>query len=310
MRIVYMGTPDFAVPVLEALHEAGHDIVFVVTRPDSMRDRGKKVKFSPVKEKALELGLEILQPEKIKQNEEFLNAVKNVQPDAVVVAAYGNILPKALLEVPGYGCLNVHGSLLPRFRGAAPIQRAIMEGDDETGITIMCMDEGLDTGDMLARVSTPIGGKTAAQLHDELAMMGAGLMVETLKKVEAGDICPEEQDDSLATYAPMISKSEGHIDFTQEPDRIERTIRAFDPWPGTYAYIGGKPFKIWKAEAIPNFVSGSEPGTIVAVDKCHIDIAAGSGILRVLEVQAPGRKRVAAGEFLKGNYIEIGTVLI
>ncbi len=309
MRIVYMGTPDFAVPALEAIHEAGHEIAFVVTQPDTVRDRGKKVKFPPVKEKALELGLKVLQPKKLKRNEKFLQIMKDAQPDAVVVAAYGKILPGDLLEVPGYGCLNIHGSLLPRFRGAAPIQRAIMEGDRETGITIMCMDEGLDTGDMLARVSTPIEDKTAAQLHDELAAMGAGLMVETLQKIRTGEVHPEKQDDSLATYAPMISKGDGHIDFTQEPERIERTIRAFDPWPGTYAYLDEKLFKLWKAEAISPGAAGAEPGTVTAVGKEYFDIAAGSGILRVLEVQAPGRKRVAAEEYLKGNNIEIGTVL-
>lgn len=309
MRIVYMGTPDFAVPTLEALHKAGHEIVFVVTRPDTIRDRGKKVKFPPVKKKAMELGLEVLQPEKLKRNEEFIYAVKATEPDAVVVAAYGKILPKELLELPKHGCLNVHGSLLPRFRGAAPIQRAIIEGDEETGITIMHMDEGLDTGSMLAKDFTSTGGKTGQQLHDELAVMGAGLMVETLKKIEKRDIIPEKQDDSLATYAPMISKADGHIDFTWEPDRIERTIRAFDPWPGTYAYINERLFKLWKAEAIPECAVDAEPGTVVNVGKGHIDIAAGSGILKVLEVQIPGKKRVAVGEFLKGNYIEIGTVL-
>lgn len=306
MRIVYMGTPDFAVPALEKLYREGYEIPFVVTQPDAVRDRGKKVKFSPVKEKALELGLRVEQPQKLRKDQEFLRLLKDTAPDLIAVAAYGQILPKEVLEIPVMGCVNIHGSLLPRFRGAAPVQRAIMEGDRETGITIMYMAEGIDTGDMLAKRSTPVDHKTGQQLHDELAVMGAELLAETIPQL--GQIKAEKQDEARATYAPMISKKEGHIDFSQSPDRIERSVRAFDPWPGTYAYLGEKMMKIWQTEDRED-PTNAAPGTILAVGGDGIDVAAGGGVLRVTQIQMPGKKRVAVKEYLKGNSIEIGTVL-
>lgn len=306
MKIVYMGTPDFAVPALEALCEAGHDIAYVVTQPDSVRDRGKKVKFSPVKEKAMELGIEVLQPEKVKTDAGFIQKLREVAPDVIAVAAYGQILPVEVLEIPRLGCINIHGSLLPRFRGAAPIQRAIIEGDEYTGVTIMYMEKGLDTGDMLAKASTTTAGKTGQQLHDELAVMGAKLLVETLPKL--GSIVPEKQNDAESTYAHMISKQEGHVDFSGTPEEIERLIRAFDPWPGAYAYDGDRLIKFWKA--VPSDeTTGKENGTVTGVSSDSIDIAAAGRILRVTEIQVPGKKRVSVREFLKGNSIEIGTVL-
>lgn len=306
MKIVYMGTPDFAVPALEALHRAGHDIVYVVTQPDSVSGRGKKVRFSPVKEKALEFDLEVLQPEKVRGDKEFEEKLKDAAPDVIAVAAYGQILPVEILEIPPLGCINIHGSLLPRFRGAAPIQRAIIEGDEYTGITIMYMEKGLDTGDMLAKASTSTAGKTGQQLHDELAVMGAELLVEILPKL--GKIEGEKQNDAESTYAHMITKQEGHIDFSQSPERIERLIRAFDPWPGAYAYDGDRMIKFWKA--VPSDEStGKEDGTVTAVSSESICIAAGGKTLEVTEIQMPGKKRVAVKEFLKGNSIEIGTVL-
>ncbi|MDO4869396.1 MAG: methionyl-tRNA formyltransferase [Bacillota bacterium] len=308
MKVIYMGTPDFAVPALQALYDAGHEIQYVVTQPDAVRGRGKKIQYSPVKAKALELGIPVLQPEKIKRNEEFIDQIRDAAPEVIIVAAYGQILPKALLDIPAMGCINIHGSLLPRFRGAAPIQAAIIEGDQQTGITIMKMEEGLDTGDMIAKASTPVDGKTGQQLHDELSVMGAELLIDTLPKL--GSIRPEKQDDSLSTYAPMISKQDGHIDFNSSADRIERTIRAFDPWPGTYAFMDDKMLKFWKAE------TGSctqcchqKPGTVLRAENGYIDIACADGILRVTEIQAPGKKRTAVKEYLKGNSIEIGTVL-
>ncbi|MBQ6496871.1 MAG: methionyl-tRNA formyltransferase [Firmicutes bacterium] len=306
MRVIYMGTPDFAVPALQALHEAGHEVACVVTQPDAVRDRGKKIRFSPIKEKAQELGIPILQPEKIKKNESFLEEIRGMAPDVIVVAAYGKILPKQLLDIPPLGCINIHGSLLPRFRGAAPIQAAIIEGDRETGVTIMRMSEGLDTGDMLAKASTVIDGKTGQDLHDELSVTGADLLIETLPKLATLE--GEKQDDRLATYAPMISKQDGHVDFTGSAARIERTIRAFDPWPGTFAFAGEKMLKLWKAEALPASANAA-PGTVIEAQDGHIDIACGEGILRVTELQAPGKRRTAVREYLKGNSIEIGTVL-
>ena len=302
-----MGTPDFAVPALQALHDAGHEVTHVVTQPDAVRDRGKKVRFTPVKEKALELGIPVLQPEKIKKNTEFHQQLADDRPDVIVVAAYGKILPKVILDTPRLGCINIHGSLLPRHRGAAPIQAAIMAGDEETGITIMYMAEGLDTGDMLAKASTPVDSKTCEQLHDELSLMGAQLLVDTLPKLEG--IQGEKQDDSLSTYAPMISKKDGHIDFTMSPTEVERRIRAFDSWPGSYAYMGDDMLKLWRAVPIEDKATGAEPGTVLEALDDHVDIACGQGILRVTELQAPGRKRVSAEQYLRGNSIESGTVL-
>lgn len=313
MRVVYMGTPDFAVPSLEAIHEAGHEIIYVVTQPDAVRDRGKKVKFSPVKEKAVELGIPVLQPERVKGNDEFIKTLKDAAPDVIAVAAYGQILPKDVLDIPPLGCINVHGSLLPRFRGAAPIQRSIIAGDEETGITIMYMAEGLDTGDMLAKVSTPIDNKTGQELHDELAVLGAELLVKTLPML--GEIEGEKQNDALSNYAPMITKKEGHVDFSKSPEEIVRIVRAFTPWPGTYFYYGDKMVKLHEAEAIKaenysgKLPEDAVPGTVIAASAEGLDIAAGDGVLRVTQIQMPGKKRVEFKEYLKGNSIEISTVL-
>ena len=308
MRLVYMGTPDFAVPPMEMLAQAGHEIIYAVTQPDAVRDRGKKVKFSPVKEKAIELGIPVLQPSKIRKDEECAQLLRDAAPDAAIVAAYGKILPADILNIPKYGCLNIHGSLLPRFRGAAPIQAAIIAGDEETGVTIMRMNEGLDTGDMVAKAATPIGSKTCEDLHDELAMMGAKLITETLEDIEGAFKGAEKQDDALSTYAPMISKADGHIDFSRNPEEIERRIRAFDPWPGSYAEMNGKTFKLWKAVALDRETDAAA-GTVVAAGKEGLDISAGGRVLRVTQIQAPGKKRMETGDYLRGNVIEIGTVL-
>lgn len=235
-----MGTPEFAVTVLEGLLNTKHEVGLVATQPDKAKNRGKKIQYTPVKEKALEHNIKVLQPEKVRGNEEFLEELKDYRPDIIVVAAYGQILPKEVLELPKYGCVNVHASLLPRLRGAAPIQRAIIEGDEETGVTIMQMSEGLDTGDMLAKESIKIGTMNYSMLHDALAEIGARLMVHTLDLIEEGKISPEPQDDSKSSYAKMVFKQEGKIDFTRQPEAVERLIRGFDPWPGAFANM-----KIW-----------------------------------------------------------------
>ena len=289
MKIVYMGTPDFAVPALEALHKEGYEIPFVVTQPDALRDRGKKVKFPPVKEKALELGLQVMQPEKMRKDEGFIKTLRDAAPDLIVVAAYGQLLPKEVLDIPAKGCVNIHGSLLPRFRGAAPVQRAIIAGDEETGITLMYMEEGLDTGDMITKRSTSTAGKTGQQLHDELSQMGAELLVETIPHLDA--ITAEKQNDEESTYAPMISKSEGHIDFSRTPDEIERIIRAFDPWPGSYAYCGDKMMKLWQAE-VPGIKTGAANGTVIGTGENGIDVAAAGEVLRITQIQVPGKKEL------------------
>ncbi|MEA4923389.1 MAG: methionyl-tRNA formyltransferase [Eubacteriaceae bacterium] len=308
MKIVFMGTPDFAVPTLEKLCEAGHEVGFAVTQPDTARDRGKKIKYTPVKEKALQLGIEVLQPEKIKNNAGFMDKIKEYSPDVTVVVAYGKLLPKELLDIPAKGCINVHASLLPRHRGAAPIQRAIIDGDEKTGVTIMYMAEGLDTGDMLAAAETPVDRKNAGQLHDELSVMGAELLTKTLEKVEAGTVHAEKQDDSRHTYAPMIFKKDGLIDFGRNAVDIERQIRGLDPWPGAYTFYKGGMFKIWKADTASEN-SGTPAGTITDVSDEGISISCGEGTLIAKTIQLPGKKRVPTGEFLKGNNIDKSEVL-
>lgn len=308
MKIGFMGTPDFAVPVLEALISAGHQICCVITQPDRARNRGKKVIFSPVKTAAVEHGIDVLQPEKIKGDETVFRFLQEQNPDIIVVAAYGQIIPKSILDLPKYGCVNVHASLLPKLRGASPIQHAILQGERETGVTIMQMAEGLDTGDMIAKVRTEVGRKNGQELHDELAHLGAELLTETLPLIEAGKIAPEKQDDSMATYAGLITKGDGKIDFSRTPQEIERQIRAFDPWPGAYCGYGDGQMKIWKAECLDGEGKGV-PGEICGVSDEGIDILCGGGILRVEEIQLPGKKRIEVKAFLRGNFIEKGRIL-
>ena len=303
-----MGTPEFAVTVLEGLLNTKHEVGLVATQPDKAKNRGKKIQYTPVKEKALEHNIKVLQPEKVRGNEEFLEELKDYRPDIIVVAAYGQILPKEVLELPKYGCVNVHASLLPRLRGAAPIQRAIIEGDEETGVTIMQMSEGLDTGDMLAKESIKIGTMNYSMLHDALAEIGARLMVHTLDLIEEGKISPEPQDDSKSSYAKMVFKQEGKIDFTRQPEAVERLIRGFDPWPGAFCEYEDMVMKIWKAQPLCEN-TGKEPGTIIEVSARGIKIACGDGALLVSEIQIPGKKRVAVSEYLKGNQIKEGIIL-
>lgn len=308
MKIAFMGTPEFAVTVLEGLLNTKHEVGLVATQPDKAKNRGKKIQYTPVKEKALEHNIKVLQPEKVRGNEEFLEELKDYRPDIIVVAAYGQILPKEVLELPKYGCVNVHASLLPRLRGAAPIQRAIIEGDEETGVTIMQMSEGLDTGDMLAKESIKIGTMNYSMLHDALAEIGARLMVHTLDLIEEGKISPEPQDDSKSSYAKMVFKQEGKIDFTRQPEAVERLIRGFDPWPGAFCEYEDMVMKLWKAQPLCEN-TGKEPGTIIEVSARGIKIACGDGTLLVSEIQIPGKKRVAVSEYLKGNQIKEGIIL-
>ncbi|MFQ9892409.1 MAG: methionyl-tRNA formyltransferase [Emergencia sp.] len=303
MRIVFMGTPDFAVPVLEEIIKAGHQVGYVITQPDKARNRGKKVQFTPVKEAALRHDIPVLQPEKIKNSPQTMDVLREYEPDIIVVVAYGQIIQKELLSLPRFGCVNVHASLLPRLRGASPIQHAILCGEEETGVTIMQMAEGLDTGDMLSRIKTPVGSKNGEQLHDELSVLGAKLLAETLPKIEAGKIQPEKQDDSLSTYAGLITKQDGKVDFTQSPEVIERKIRAFDPWPGAFCTFREDSMKIWKA-VVQEMATEKESGTIIAVSDDGLDVACGGGVLRITEIQMPGKKRVSINAFLRGNQIE------
>ncbi len=308
MKIVFMGTPDFAVPVLRGILNAGHEVGCVITQPDKAKNRGKKVQFTPVKELAAANGIEVLQPVKIKNSPETVAFLKNYEPDLIVVAAYGQIIQREVLELPKFGCINVHASLLPKLRGASPIQHAILQGEEKTGVTIMQMGEGLDTGDMLSKAELTIGRKNCEQLHDELAQLGADLLIETLPQIEAGAITPEKQDDALSTYAGMIAKQDGKINFSKTPVEIERQIRAFDPWPGAYCRYGDGQMKIWQAQCLDQH-SDAENGTIVGVSDEGIDICCGGSILRATEIQLPGKKRIDVKSYLRGNKIEKNTLL-
>lgn len=308
MKIVYMGTPDFAVPALEEIVKAGHEVGYVVSQPDTARDRGKKLKPTAVKAKAMEYDIPVLQPEKIKGNEEFYNTLKAYEPDLMVVAAYGRILPKEILDMPKYGCVNIHGSILPRWRGAAPIQWSVISGDEETGVTLMYMAEGLDTGDMIAKAYTTTAGKTSGDLHDELSKLGAELLVSKLKDFEEGTIEAEPQNDEESCYAPMLSKKDGVIDFTKSAKEIECAIRGLSPWPGAFTSYNGDTLKIWEAEAIEGG-EGKTPGTIVDVDKNGIKIATGAGILLAKVIQVPGKRRMNVEDYIKGNTIEKNILL-
>ena len=307
MKLIFMGTPDFAVPTLRKLIEAGHEIRFAVTQPDRARNR-KQVTFSPVKQAALEYGIEVLQPERLKDSEEDRRKIRDYRPDAVIVVAYGQILKQDVLDIPRYGCFNVHGSLLPQLRGAAPMQRAILNGLEKTGVTIMRMEQGLDSGDMIAKAETEVDHKNFEQLHDELSVMGADLLAATLPKIESGEAVYTKQKDEEATFAPMLKKQDGKIDFSRDPRQIERQIRAFDPWPGAFCTYGEKTLKIWRAEC-PDARCELPPGTVTSVHSDSIDISCGGKLLRVTELQLPGKRRTAAADFLRGHKILPGDVL-
>ncbi len=308
MKTVFMGTPDFAVSPLNELVKAGFEVGYVITQPDRAKNRGKKVQFSPVKEAAIAHGIEVLQPERIKKSPETLEILREYNPDIIVVAAYGQIIQKEILELPKYGCINVHASLLPELRGASPIQHAILEGKEKTGVTIMQMAEGLDTGDMLSKAEVEINKMTGEELHDALSKAGAELLVKTLPEIEAGTIDPIKQDDRLATYAGMISKKDGEIDFSKFPEEIERQIRAFEPWPGAFCHYKDIVMKVCDAECM-DIETECADGTIVNVSEQGIDVACRKRILRIKEIQMPGKKRVAVSDYLKGNTIEKGWIL-
>jgi methionyl-tRNA formyltransferase len=308
MKIIYMGTPEFAVPPLEKLCEKGYQVELVVTQPDKARDRGKKVQYPPVKEKALECGIEVLQPEKIKGNEEFFGRIREIEPDLIVVAAYGKLLPSELLQIPRLGCVNIHASLLPKYRGAAPIHRSVIDGEEKTGVTLMYMEEGLDTGDMIAARSTKVGRKTTEELHDEQAEMGADLLIKTLPLIEEGVSGRTKQDDSMATYAPMISKQDESVDFSKTPKEIEQLIRGLNSWPGAYTTYKGERMKLWQAEALDE-TTNKPGGTVIQVLRQGIKVAAGGRTLLLTRIQMQGKKAMDVSEYLVGNKIETGEVL-
>ena len=308
MKIVFMGTPDFSVGALDALVEAGHEIIAVVTQPDKPKGRSGQMQFPPVKECALRHGLTVLQPVKIK-TPEWVDKLRELKADVFVVAAFGQILSKEILDMPKYGCVNIHASLLPKYRGAAPINWAIINGEKETGVTIMQMNEGVDTGDMLSHVVVPIAPKeTAESLFDKLAKAGAKLIVETLPKLEAGEIIPVPQDESQSSHVKMMNKSLGKIDWNQDAVVIERLVRGLNSWPSAYTYYQGKSVKLWDCDVV-EAAAKAVPGTIIAVAKDSFDVATGNGALRVLELQLEGKKSMDTKSFLLGNQWKTGMQL-
>lgn len=302
-----MGTPQFAVPTLEKLIDAGHEVNLVVTQPDRRGNRGKLV-FSPVKLCAIDHGIEIAQPERIRREPDFIERLREVDADVIVVAAFGQILPKEVLELPRCGCLNVHGSLLPKYRGASPMQCAIADGCEETGVTIMRMDVGLDTGDMIAKASLPIDGMDITQLSERLSKLGAELLLEVLEGIEAGTVTYEKQDDSLATHCGMIKKTDGFTDFREAAEVLERKLRAYKEWPTLHSCLNGSMYKFFDAEVIDDRACDAVPGTVTEICSDSFVIKCGEGALRIKELQAEGKKRMKAADFLRGSKLGTGDV--
>ena len=307
MRVIFMGTPDFSVGTLNALIDAGHDVCLAVTQPDKPKGRGKEMQFPPVKEAALSHGIEVFQPVKVREAA-CVEKLAEYKADVIVVIAFGQILPKEILELTPYGCVNVHASLLPKYRGAAPIQWSIIDGEDVTGVTTMQMDEGLDTGDILLKTVVLITAEeTGESLHDKLSEAGAALCVETLKGLEEGSIVPEKQGETPTRYASMLNKKMGNIDWNMSAKAIEQLIRGLNSWPSAYTYWGEKVVKIWKAE-VSEIQTQAEPGTVTEVTKESFFVQTGEGTLVVKELQIPGKKRMQADAFLRGYHLEEGTL--
>ena len=308
MKIVFMGTPDFAQKSLEALYNAGHEILAVVTNIDKPKGRGMKLVESPVKEYAKSKNLTIFQPEKVRKNIEFIEQIKKLEPDVICVVAYGKILPSEILEIPKLGCINVHASLLPKYRGAAPIQWAVLNGDKTTGVTTMYMDVGMDTGDMILKQEVEIGeNETTGELWDRLSIIGADLLVKTLDQIEKGTAPRIKQSDDF-TMAPMLNKEISKIDWQEKTAKqIKNLVRGLNPIMGAYSYLNGKKIKFWKVEVEEDTNSNQENGTVIkANDKDGLYIKAKDGILKIIEIQGENAKRMNANDFLRGNKIEIG----
>lgn len=306
LKTIFMGTPDFAVPCLEVL-QAKTEVLAVITQPDRPKGRGHNLQASPVKQKALEYNLPVLQPEKIK-TEEFTAELEKLQPDLIVVVAFGQILSQRILDIPPLGCVNVHASLLPRYRGAAPIHWSIINGEKETGVTTMLMDAGLDTGDMLLKDKVTITEEmTTEELHDQLMAMGGKLLAETIDGLANGTITPEKQDDSISNYAGMLNKETGHIDWSKSAVEIHNLIRGLNSWPVAWSMKDGKNYKFWRTK-VENSNSDKASGTVVELRKNSFCIATGEGLLEVLEIQPPSKKRMSAGDLLRGHGVAVGDI--
>lgn len=308
MNVVFFGTPDFAVPTLKALVDGGYDVRAVVTQPDKPKGRSKELCMSSVKEEALLHGIPVIQPTKVR-TPEFVEEIRSFKPDVIVVVAFGRILVKDIIDMPPYGCINVHSSLLPKYRGAAPIQWAVVNGDKVSGVTTMLMDEGLDTGDILMQREIPIdANETGGSLFDKLKDVGAELLIETLKAIETGSITRIPQNDLEASHVEMIKKEDGHIDFTKSADQIECMIRGFSPWPSAYTFLDGKMLKIWSASPSEKEYEG-KCGEIVEISKDIITIKTGKGSLNIKELQLEGKKRMDTASFLRGTKLDEHVVL-
>ena len=308
MKVIFMGTPDFSVGTLEALAEAGHEVVLAVTQPDKPKGRGGKMQYTPVKEAALARDIPVYQPKKIREPE-CIEELKKYNADIMVVIAFGQILPKEILQMTPYGCINVHASLLPKYRGAAPIQWAVIDGEKVSGVTTMQMNEGLDTGDMILKTEIPLDPKeTGGSLHDKLAEAGAKLCVETLKCLEDKTATWEPQGESTTAYAKMLDKNLGNINWNDPAVQIERLIRGLNPWPSAYTHWNDKVIKLWQADVVEDNTD-QEAGTIVKVEKDSFYVQTGEGLLKIEELQHKGKKRMDAGAFLRGNHLEYGEIL-
>lgn len=309
MRVIFMGTPDFATGTLEEIVKAGHEVVGVVTQPDKPKGRGKTMMPTPVKETALKYDLPVYQPKKVRESE-FVELLRSLNPDVMVVAAFGQIITKEILDMPKYGCINVHASLLPAYRGAAPIQWAVINGDKESGVTIMQMDEGIDTGDMIEKAVVPIAeDETGGSLFDKLSHTGAKLCVKVLKDLEEGTAVREKQpEESTTPYAKMIDKKMGEVDWKKSAKEIEQLIRGLNPWPSAYTKLHGKTLKIWKANVLLE-TSQMNPGQIARVTKDGFAVQTGQGILEIQELQLEGKKRMDTSSFLRGYPLAEGECL-
>ena len=308
MKIVYMGTPDFAVPPLAALVKDGYEVAAVVTQPDKPKGRGKTLLPTPVKEEAMKHEIPVYQPLKVRDSE-FVETLKELAPDMIIVAAFGQIIPKAILDMPKYGCLNIHASLLPKYRGAAPIQQAVIDGEKESGVTIMKMGVGLDTGDMISQAVVPLAeDETGGSLFDKLAEEGAELLIRTIPSIVDGTaVYTKQPEESPTPYAGMITKQMGLMDFSKSAAELERLVRGLNPWPSAFTFYNGKTLKVWESfVAESDDLNQAEPGTVVKADKKGIYVACGEGVLVLSQVQLEGKKRMDADAFLRGCRIEAG----
>ena len=306
MKIIFMGTPDFAAASLEALIASRHEIQAVVTQPDKPKGRKGELTPSPVKVIAKREGIKVYQPLKVR-DEEFVKTLRAYNPDVMVVVAFGQIIPLSILKMPKYGCVNIHGSLLPKYRGAAPIQWAVLDGEKETGITTILMDEGIDTGDILLKKTIQIDAdETSGSLFDKLMALGAKTILETLDELEKGNLTPTKQGESPTAYAKMLTKAMGLIDFTKSAKELDCFVRGMDPWPSAYTLLSGKTLKLWKVRVVEG---GGKAGSVIEIGKESFTVACGEGAIEVIEVQLEGKKRMSAGDFLKGSTLNIGQEL-